>query len=110
MAGVGDILEHPQSTSVIVGSAANFSCTAVGHVFWEINGMQAATDPEREMFANNGIFVPPSTYATSTVIINATAANNGTTLRCFVEATTIVNITDLATLTIQGTYKLGSPK
>ncbi len=105
--GLGTILQPPQSVSASVGTTTNFSCTAVGNVFWEINGAQISMQSMVEAFARAGIFVPLSTPDHSTVLINATQTTNGTTVRCLVEEPgniQILNASARAQLLVFGKY------
>ena len=83
--GLGEILEAPVSAVVPLGSNATFSCRVVGNVFWAINGLQISNTDFANAFAVSDIHVPLSTPNHSEVAVTATTANNGTTVRCFVE-------------------------
>ncbi len=78
-------MEAPETAVVPLGSFANFSCTAVGNVFWEVNGGQVVTQDRVNVFAAVNIFVPLSTPNHSIVVINVTAINNGSSVACLVE-------------------------
>lgn len=78
-------MEGPETAVVPLGSIANFSCTAVGYVFWEVNGAQVTVPSQQNLFAASAIHVPFSTQNHSIVTVNATASNNGSNLTCLVE-------------------------
>ncbi len=78
-------MEAPKTAVVSLGSIANFSCTAVGNVFWDVNGAQVGNQERVNIFAAANIFVPLSTPDHSTVMINVTTTNNGSNMTCLVE-------------------------
>ncbi len=99
------ILQAPQSRTVTVGSTIQFSCTAVGNVFWQINDAQVQTQQVVDLFASVGITVPLSTPSYSVVTINASLTTNGTTVQCLVGEIgniTVLNRSDTAELLVFG--------
>ena len=82
---LGYIVEGPETAVVPLGSIANFSCTVVGYVFWEVNGAQVTVQPRVDEFAASKIYVPLSTLNHSVVTSTATESNNGSSLTCLVE-------------------------
>ena len=82
---LGYIIESPESALVPLHTNISFTCSAVGNVFWSVNGLQVQTPRSVQAFANAGIFVPLPTSSVSGVTITASMSNNGTALECLVE-------------------------
>lgn len=89
-----------------LGSTASFTCTAVGDVFWSVNGLQVLSQSSVDLFAASNIFVPLPTPVSSIVnVTTRTGNNNGTSYQCLVEqapALAVLNMSAIVTLLVYG--------
>lgn len=78
----GTILDPPEGVTVTEGLVANFSCTVVGEVIWQINDTEILNNRDAVSFTSFGIDVPRPTDTSSTMSIRGLVSNNGTAVRC----------------------------
>ena len=102
-----EILQPPSSKLVAENARPVFFCTAIGDLYWEVDGetissFSLASLNERGIFFEYDYGPRSSNFVNSSVQVRASVENNQTVLTC-IAVTGSVSVNASATLTIAGT-------
>ena len=99
---------EPDSINVIVNSSVQFSCTGVGDRILFLVNSSSVNDWADEGFMQTSPDESKNLIRRNLTLTSARADLNNTMIQCFIEDTSLMesNISDVAVIQIQGTYKV----